>query len=213
MCAPVALAAVSAGLQIYSGIQQSHAIRAEGDAANSYYQYNAKVAEQNAILAERTGVAQSRAIQDTQSVEGRRLKMSNTEFRSSQIAALAASGISLSSVTAGDIERSTISKQQLDESLLRHGADVRSWEAITQGQNQGYANRVNAAGYRASGAQAKYASQLNARSTLIGSFVGAGTSLLTPLSSSNFAIPGFGGYGIRTPIGTRNMGTFSTIRR
>lgn len=184
MCAPIVLAGVSAGLQLYSSMQQAKSIRAEGDAAKSYYDYNAKVAEQNAILAERTGLAQSRSIQDSQAIRGKQLKYSQAELRASQAAALAASGISLSSVTANDIERSTVSKQALDESLLRHEADTRSWEALTNASNQAYSNRVQATGYRASGLQAQYASRLNSRATLISGAFSAGSSLLTPLSGA-----------------------------
>jgi hypothetical protein len=208
-------------MQLFSGIAQARAIRAEGDAANQYYNYQAKVAEQNAILAERTGKAQAQAIQDTQAIQGRQLKESNVEFRASQSAALAASGIPLSSVTAGDIQRSTVSKQALDESLLRYNADVRSWEALTGAQNQAYGYRANASNLRASGAQAKYASQLQARSTLIGSAFSAGTSLLSPLTSSFRFLPGAGfgftrpltGYGLGAPAGVINTGRVSILPR
>ena len=184
VCSPILFAAASAGMQMYSGIQQARAIRAEGDAANNYYQYNAKISEQNALLAERTGRAQSTAIQNTQAIQGRQLKESNVEFRASQEAALAASGIPLSSVTAGDIQRSTVSKQALDEATLRFNSDTRSWEALTNAQNNAYSNRVQATGYRASGLQAQYASRVASRNTLIGGAFSAGASLLTPLSSA-----------------------------
>lgn len=211
MCAPIVFTAVSAGLQLMGGFAQASSIRAQGQAAQQYYEHNAKIAEQNALLAERTGRLQSRVIQDAQAIEGRKLKTGQAELRASQAAALAASGIPLSSVTAGDIERSTLSKQALDEASLRYNADARSWEALTGAQNQAYGLRTSAAGMRAAGQQARYASQISARNTLLGSFIGAGTSFLTPLTGSNYAIPGLGGYGIRTPLGTRNMGTYSLL--
>jgi len=221
MCAPIAFSFISAGLQLASGFAQAKAIRAEGDAAQNFYNYNAKIAETNALLAERTGTAQSRIIQDVNALEARKLKQSNVEFRASQQAALAASGITLSSVTASDIEKSTVSKQALDEATLRQNADARSYEAIVGAQNQAYGYRTQATGFQAAGAQAKYASRLQARSTLIGSAFSAGTSLLSPLTSSFRFMPGAGfgftrplsGYGMNAPAGVVNTGKVSILPR
>lgn len=207
MCAPVAglaLTAVSTGLQIASGVAQARATRAEGEATNNYYRYLADVNEQQAALAERTGRAQSRAIQDVAKLKWRRLAETQVEFRASQRAALAASGVPLSSVTAEDISRSTISKQALDRATLRFDADTRSYEAITQAANQAYGLRSQASGFRTAGANALTAAKARARGTLFKTGFSALTSAFTPFASS-FAIPGFGGYGFGTPLGTRNV--------
>lgn len=203
MCAPIAFAAVSAGLQLASSFARSRAIRAEGEAANNYYQYQAKVQEQNAILAERTGKAQSRAIQDVQKLKGRQLKLSQAQFRASQEAALAASGIPLSSVTSGDIARSTINKQALDEATLRFNSDVRSFGALTGAQNQAFDFRTRANTNRIAGQNAIYSSRVNARNTLLGGAVGAFTPFLfSPFASASRGTnigSGITSFGIRAP--------------
>jgi hypothetical protein len=151
---------------------QANSIRQQGQAQNNYYQYLAAQNEQQAQLAERTGAAQSHAVQETQKLQGQRLKTSQAEFNASQQAALAANGI-YGSVTASDIQRSTASKQALDENLLRFDADTKSYEATVGAQNQAYSLRSGAAGYRAAGANSLYASKIAARNSLIGTAVSA----------------------------------------
>lgn len=203
---PLVFTAIQTGLQIASTIQQANAQRAQGEAQNAYYQHQARIQEQNALLAERSGAAQSKAIQDVQRLEGRNLKYDQARFRASQRAALAASGITLDSGTAGDIIRDTTFSQAMDESLLRYGSDVKSYEALTGAQNQAYGYRSEAAGNRAAGLNARYAGQIASRSTLMG----GAASVLSPFvfkPFANFAIPGVGGYGAGTPYGVRSANT------
>ena len=189
MCPPLALTVLTvaqAGLQIASGIAQAKAQRAQGEAQNNYYNYLADVNQQQALIAERTGRNQSKVNQDVQMVQGKRLAISQAENRASQSAALAASGVPLSSVTAEDISKTTFTKQALDENLLRYNADVRSYEAITGSMNQAFGLRSQGAGYRAAGANALTAARLNSRSTLLSSAFGAvGTlsNVFTPFAS------------------------------
>lgn len=201
MCVGAVGAFVYSGLQLASGIAQARSIRAEGEATNSYYQYLAQQNQQQAILAERTGAAQSKAIQDTQKLQGRQLKISQAEFNASQQAALAANGIV--GVTASDIAKSTFSKQALDENILRYNSDVKSYESVVAGQNQAYGLRSQATGFQAAGAQAKYASQIQSRNTLLSSAIGAispfafgGASLFksTPLTFFKSNPSGFGSF-------------------
>ena len=190
------LTAVSTGLRIASAVAQSRAIAQQGEATNKYYQHLAEVNNQQAILAEKTGRAQSRAIQDVQKLEGRNLKLSQAEFRAKQQAAMAASGIPLSSVTAVDIDKNTVSKQALDEVTLRFNADVRSFTAITDSQNRAFGLRSQGQGFRIAGANALTAARFNSRNTLLGGVASA----VSPLIFSPFT-SGFGGLrGLRVPF-------------
>lgn len=206
MCSPTLIfTGVSAGMQMMSAYSQAQTIRAQGEATNNYYQYLAKQNKQQALIAERTGKRRSRLIQDAGKLEGKKLVLTNAEFRASQRAALAASGISVDSVTAGDIQRSTISKQKLDEASLRFKTDIDSYEAITSAQNRAWALRSQAQGYRVAGANVLAQSKYSSRMTMLGGIANAGVTMFTPALSStmNYAIPGFGGYGWRTPLGVR----------
>ena len=163
----MALSVVQAGMQMASARAQAQAQRQQGEAQKNYYNYLAAQNDQQAIIAERTGKAQSRAIQDVQKFQGRRLALSNAEFRASQEAALAASGVPLSSVTAGDISRNTASKQALDEALLRHNADVQSFQSIVGSQNRAFSLRSQAGSFRVAGENSAFAGRLSARNTLL----------------------------------------------
>lgn len=197
MCsATILLTGLQVGMRIASARAQAQAIAQQGAAQNKYYQYLADVNEQQALLAERTGKAQSRAIQDVQKLEGRNLKLSQAEFRSKQQAALAASGVPLSSVTAGDIDKNTVNKQALDEATLRFNADIRSFEAITSSQNRAFSLRSQGQGFRVAGRNAITAANFNARSTLLGGVASAVSPLIFSPFTSGFGVP----RGIRVPF-------------
>jgi hypothetical protein len=201
----------SAGLQLASGIAQANAQRAQAEQQNKYYNYLADVNEQQALIEEKTGRAQSRAIQDVQMLEGKRLSQSNVKFRASQAARLAASGVPLSSVTADDIYKETMTQQQLDENLLRYNADVRSWEANQGAAISAYGLRTQASGYRTAGRNALAVGRYSARGTLLGSAVSAISPFVFSPFQSSYATAGVGGYGLNTPAGVRNMGTWSKL--
>lgn len=182
MCTSIAFTIASSALTVASSIAQANAIKAEGEASQNYYNYLAQTNEQQALLSERTGRAQSKAVQDVQAIKGKQLKQSQAEFRSSQTAALAASGVGISSVTAMDIDRNTLTKQSLDENLLRYNADIQSYEAKTGAANQAYGLRSQASGYRTAGANAREVSRYEAGGTLLGGFASAVTPFIfTPL--------------------------------
>lgn len=174
MCSP-AIALV--GLQVVSGVVQSRNELAQGQAANNYYQYVAKQQEQQAILAERTGAAQSRLYQDTAKSEGQRLKESQVKQASSQRAALASAGIV--GGTTEDIIKDTNRTQLLDEASLRYDFDVKSYQATEDAKNQAYGLRESAKGSRYAGANELSASKRRAAGTMLGT----ATSVFNPFSS------------------------------
>jgi hypothetical protein len=150
-----------------------------GVAQNKYYQQMANNAniEAGYALEEgeqalRVGKAQSKAIQDTASQEGKRLKIGQAGFNASQRAAMAAMG--LSGVTQEDIVKDTVSKEKLDEMTLRYNADIKSWETETEAayknqskKYQAWQSNIQADQLRYQGRASKYAGQTGAFSSLL----------------------------------------------
>lgn len=203
MCNPLLLAT---GAQLASGAIQARNEVAAGNAQNSYYQFMANQNVQQAEMVRKTGEAQSRVIQDVAKTQGRAQAEDAAKLRSSQKAALATAGVS--GVTSEDVAKDTYRTQLLDEAMLRYNADVNSYQATEGAKANAYGLESQAQGFRYAGANAKAAGKRNAFSTILGTAV----SIANPFASSKFAIPGLGGYGLKTPIGTKNMGTFSRLR-
>lgn len=170
MCSPtlvISAMAVAGGTQAYSQYQQ-------GVATNKYYQSLADASEKRGEAAYKTGLKQSQLIQDAAKVENKSQELKAAETASSQRAALAANGIDLSSVTAQDIASDTFSKAKMDELNLRYNADMKSWQAIEEGNQALWSSKIEAGQYRAAGKSAKKTGAINAFSTLAGTAVSIG---------------------------------------
>lgn len=206
MCDPVTITAV--GLTVAGGATSAYSSYQEGLATAAYNDYLSKQARQDAEITQRTAKAQSQAIQDTAAIEGKRLSKQQAKALSKQSAALAAAGVSGGS--AENILSESITNQQEDKNILRYNADLNSWKTITDADYRSWALRNQADLYGFSAKEAKRAGKRKAFSTLLSTagttaFMGAGGF------GQNYAIPGFGGYGLSTPIGTKNMGTWSKL--
>lgn len=198
---------VAAGLQVAGGVMQARSQYQAGMASAAYNDYLSKQAEQEAIATERVGKAQSAAIQETAAFRSKGLARSQAKESSSQRAALAAAGVQ--GVSAENIVGDTSNVQAMDRATLRYNADLDSWQTMTDSTYRAYAARNQASQYKAAAGFERSAAKRNAFTTLLGT----ATSVLSPFAAkSNFAIPGFGGYGFNTPLGTRNMGTYSKLR-
>lgn len=133
---------VSAATSIIGAFASSRAATAEGESQAAFNRYQAAVANQNAMLAERTakqniGIVQMRGAEET-----KQLQRKYAVLRGKQKVALAASGIGGASVTAGDIAMDVFRSQKLDEIAIRYNADIRSYN-IREGA------KIGAFGYRA----------------------------------------------------------------
>ncbi len=175
MCVALAAAALTAGAGITSSISQYQ----QGISQDRYYQSLAERSRAEAAYATKMGDVQSTAIQDTAKVEGKQLKEGQAEFNASTRAQLAANGIS--GVTAEDIVSSNLSKERMDELVLRNKADVNSWQANTQAGYENYAKNAEANDYGFAGKSAKRAGKISAFTTLLGT--AASVASMAPLGS------------------------------
>jgi len=161
---------------------------AAGKAQQGYMNYIAESKYQQGQAAIAQAQAQSTAFQDTAKIEGKQLKTSQAEFNSSQRAAMAAAGVQ--GGTAEDIIGNTLTKQQMDEAIIRYNADIRSWEANTQAQYDNYALQTEAESYRIAGRNARTAGKRQAFATLLGTAAMVAPSVIgafKPAPISKFA--------------------------
>jgi hypothetical protein len=157
---------IAVGATVASGAYSAHSQYAQGLAQKNLYEAQAAQAREQGALAIRESERQSTLVQDTAKEEGRRLKESQAEFNASSRAAMAAAGVY--GGTAEDILSSNISKEQRDEMALRYNADVKSWEAITQGRYSKWASDVESENLEYAGRQAKKSGKRAAIGTLLG---------------------------------------------
>lgn len=163
MCVPLAAAAIAA--TVASGSYTAYNQYQAGASQNKYYQYMAdqsRIEGQNAI---KQGDAQSTAIQDQAKLQGKDLSTQQSEFNASQKVALAASGNT--GVTAEDITSNTFSKEQLDQSLIRYNADLKSYGVNTDATYKNYQAQNQADQYSYQGKAAAYAGKTGAFNTLL----------------------------------------------
>jgi len=131
-------------LQAYGGFSSARQQQSAGQQENRYYNYLADISENNA------GLVQDQAARDTL-----QLRREANRTIGSQRAAMAANGVS--GVTAEDVITDTLSEADIDASAIRYNADMKTYNA-----------RVEAAGYRTKGAQAKASGDVTAYNTLLG---------------------------------------------
>lgn len=194
MCEPATMMAVGVGLQVYSGYTQARSQRVAGEAQNAYYDYLAGQQEQQADLITKTADVQAGLIQDQAKEQGKQLKRSQAQLASAQIAAMAASGVDTSSVTAQDITTDTYQTQRLDELALRYNADIDTWGVVTDASYKDWSLRTEAEQSRYAGRMARYTGKVQQRNTLLNTAVSVVGSL---------AMGGFGGGGSTSTQGIR----------
>lgn len=166
MCDPVTLTVVAGTAIAAGGGYTAYNQYKEGVAADKYYQYQADQTNQEAAAVMRQGEQQSNLIQDTAKVQGKELKTQQGEFNASNKVIAAAMGMAGGSVE--DAVSNNLSKQQMDEALLRYNADVKSWETREGAKNKNWALGVQADQLRYAGKNAKAAGKRKSISTLLG---------------------------------------------
>jgi hypothetical protein len=175
MCEPTL---IYAGVTAVAGAYSAYNQYQQGVAESKMYGYQAQVARQEGDLALRTGAKQSELIQDTAKMQGKSLKTEQAEFNASQSAAAAASGVG--GGTLEDIASSTLSKEQLDEAMLRYNANIKSWETEENAKFTNWSKQSEATQYdfakknaKKAGARNAFASLLGTASTVSGAFLPA----------------------------------------
>lgn len=182
MCDPVTIAVVTgATLSAAGGVTSAVSSYRQGAAMDKYYNSLADQRVQEGQAAIDQAQRQSEVIQDTAKVEGKKLKTDQARFNSSVRAQLAAQGIT--GVTAEDIVTGNLTNERMDEILLRRNADVKSWEARTQGNYANWQAQNEATQLRFVGKQEKRAGKMKMYSTLLST---AGSTASTLAGSGIF---------------------------
>jgi hypothetical protein len=156
------------GAQVVGGIASADASEKQGRSQQRYYDY---LAGQNEITAKETLKAadqQTTFIQDDAAGQTKLVRASGRLAAGAQRAALAANGVSLSSVSAEDLARDSFNREELDAEAVRHNADTKSYETQMQASMTAKSLRSQAVGYRMGGANAAEAGRLNAQTSLLG---------------------------------------------
>jgi hypothetical protein len=173
---PLALMGVSTGLQIFGGIQQAKALREQGRAQQRYYHFLADQNEADAAKILKESEQQVTAIQDAGARETAGLKRVVSEVRGAQATTLAASGVGGGSVTAEDIARDTLRKENMDEMVIRFNADSRAYETRKSAVDKAHKLRVNAIFNRMGGANVNDASRRDMVTSLLDTATSVGSN-------------------------------------
>lgn len=215
MCEPATLMAVgSMAMTAYSGWNTGRAQRAEGIAQSNYYNYIAEQREIDANEAIKAGDRQVTLVQDAAMREGKQLKKTQAQLSASQLVSMAANGMDISSVSAEDIVRTTAETQREDEIALRYNADIKSWEIDTDARYKSWSFKQEAEQARYSARNALRAGKIAATNTYLktgASLLGQGSTFgsMGMFNTGTPAVAGQSGYGAGTPVGARNMGTWT----
>lgn len=166
MCNP---AAAVIGMNIVGGAYAYESQMKQGKSQQAYYNYLAKANDVQAQEVERTAETQTGLIQDAARVESRNLTRQGKRLAGTQKAVQAANGVGGGSVTSEDIERDTMTREELDQAALRFNADSRAWETLTSAKATARGLRQQGIQFQYAGANAMEAAKINANTSLLGS--------------------------------------------
>lgn len=208
MCDPVTLTVTGVVLAAAAGGVAAYGQYQAGKSQDKYYKYLADQNEREAEAAQKTAEQQTTIAQNEAAQRAKELKGDVSRVKGAQRAAMAAMGIY--GVTAEDILTDTTNRAKLDEANIRYNADISSWAAKKEAAEKGWALRNQSTLFRFAGKQARQAPAINMTSTLLGT----ASSIAMAGAFSGFgkgtpAVAGQGGYGLNTPQGVTNMGTWS----
>lgn len=162
-----AIVGAGAGLNLMGGItnlfmqnaaanSQLAAIDSQVRAKQSYYGYIANTLDENAKLAELSADRNAHEVNVAAGYQKAAMIDKNRELAGSQLAAVAANGISSGSATAEDITRDTARQQRLDMMALDYNASAKATAIKLAGKTDAYNFRTQAAGQRLAGVNAAY---------------------------------------------------------
>jgi hypothetical protein len=154
------LAGVGGGLGIFGTI-------AGANSENQYYQYLATENEKQAGAVMQTASTQKGLVYDAAGRDTLNVRNQLKAITASQKTGLAASNISLASVTAEDIARDTFNAGNKDEAAIRYNADMQAYQIMNNAQQTKYNLLAQAKGYRQAGENKQTAGYLNAFAGLL----------------------------------------------
>ncbi|GAB5471419.1 MAG: phage protein [Rhodospirillales bacterium] len=171
MCdAGLAIAGAGLGMQMLGSVQAGNAANQAAQADNQASLYNAQVADNNAVLAER----QARDAEERGRVERQRYLMQSSQLRGQERAALAASGLDISSGSPLQAIGDSAALAALDAGTITSNAAREAHGIRVQGVD--YTNQATL--HRQAGRSALS----RGRSAQTAGFLGGGASLLTGAS-------------------------------
>ena len=208
MCDPVTLTITGVVLAAAAGGTAAYGQYQAGKSQDKYYKYLADQNEREAEAAQKTAEQQTTIAQNEAAQRAKELKGDVSRVKGAQRAAMAAMGIY--GVTAEDILTDTTNRAKLDEANIRYNADITSWAAKKEAAEKGWALRNQGTLFRFAGKVARQTAAINMTSTLLGTASSIALMGAGGLSTKGKpAVPGQGGYGLDTPSGVTNMGTWS----
>lgn len=178
---PVILAVGSAGLNAYSSYK-------EGKNTRDYYNDLARQNEEQAIQTVDTAKINRAYIFDEASRQTEDIQEQLNQILGSQKTVLAGSGLSLSSKTAEDLARSTITAENEDELAIRYNAESSANELMRQAYLESYNLKNQASSYRKAGKRAYQSGKLGIFSSLLSgasSFANASSKMGSSSKSSS----------------------------
>lgn len=131
MCDPTTLAVASIGSSIIGGVQQAQAAKAAGAAQAAQANYQAAVARNNKIIADRKA---EDAIKRGK-VEELQYRQQVSQLTGRQRAVLAGNGVVIDQGSALDITEDTAARGEFDALTIRSNAEREAYDYRVQGQN------------------------------------------------------------------------------
>jgi hypothetical protein len=165
MCTP----AIAIGVSIIGGITSAIGAYQKGQADKAYYDYLAQVAEENVGRVKKEADVERTFATTADALQSQRQKESSQEVLGAQSATEAANGVGGGSVTGEDIYKSTVTKADLDQALIKYNASQRQWQNRTKEAGDIANLRAQAQGYKMAGANAETAGNWAAAGSLISS--------------------------------------------
>ena len=153
------------GAMVVAGAYSMYSQYQQGRAQEKMYQAQADQAREEARIAEERAQQQSELAQDKGNAESVKLRRQQMKFLANQKASMAAMGIS--GVSSEDIIADTTMIQEKDKATLKWNADMASWEAVTTGTYQAWADNNNAAMADASKYNTRKATNMKMTSTFL----------------------------------------------
>lgn len=147
----------------------------QGYAMSKYYSALQTSKQQEASYDLAIGQRQGELIEDTASIESKQLAVKQAEANASSQASAAARGVQ-GGATAEDIVKSNLTKEQLDQDLLKYNASVKEWGVNEQAKGAAWAANTEAAEYGASSKNAKVSGRNQAIGTILGTAASIGTA-------------------------------------
>lgn len=156
----ISMVVISTGVSAYSSYSQ-------GQAQKKMNQYNADVAAQQAKIEAKTAETNITMVQNEAAEEAKIQRRNLAAVRGEQKGILAASGVWGDSVTATDIEKTTLDTAELDREAIRYKADSKSF-ALKTGSDADIWNLKTQEGmYSMAGKNAARAGNIGAASSLL----------------------------------------------